>query len=863
MIIKPTHTLFKRISLVFLFALVLATFVTVVIASADVKEASLACGTFPVNAGDAAELTEAIDCFNAETAAGAYEINLTADIPLTASLVAIDNSSAGVMLNLNGNGFKIDGQNITGTRPIAIYTDTVATLKDIVITGGFIDAIDGALRPEMSGGGIVSYGDLTLENSQVISNVAEYWGGGIFSESSAKLTIIDSKIANNRAAREDGGGLQNFGTLILDNSVVEGNIAQRFSGGIGISVGSSSVKITISNSSILNNVSQQGAGIYNRNAHTLISNSIISGNVASAEGGGIFNNRAGALLTITHSTISDNSAVNAGGGLHNNIQADLVILNSTISNNSTNGSTDSGAALFNASASKVALQNSTISGNTGDYALANRGTIGIVHTTIVSNSSGIGFKNLTATVPSQVVMANSVIANHAVDCSNDETGALLVNTNNLIETDAAGAESCASGSTLNGDPELMPLGDNGSNTFTHLPSDTSPLLNAADTAACDAMIGGSIDQRGLPRPSDSCDIGSVELIAGITVNNVTVTGVNSGSVNAVFTLTRDDTDDAMSVIVNTADGTATAGEDYTPVVSQTVSFAANGAASKTVSVAILGDNEFEGDETFKLLLSDAVNVAIIDKEGIGTIKENKTIKLTLSAPASVVEQDSGTSDYEFTFTLESATAAPFDLTYTTQDGTAMVGDADYEFRTGTLNFSGDAGSAGAESFTVKVSGDTKSEADETFSVLVTAISDPDVGVTPASLEAVIKNDDEPIVSLAAATYSALEDDGSVVVRVELSSQYSETITVDVKTADGTALAGSDYTAVDQTLSFAAGETAKDVTISIADNESGEDDETFTVALSNITGGAPGTVVTATVTIAGDGESLIYLPLINR
>ena len=856
----------KVFGVIFLLTSVLMIFTAVTVINANQTQAGFACGSFPVNVANQAELDEAIGCFNGETTAGNYEINLTADIPITSSLLAINNSSTGISLDLIGNGYKIDGQNISGTRPIAVFTGTVVTLENLEVTGGHVAEIIGAERNLMSGGGIINYGDLTLDNTTIISNVAEYWGGGIFSEDGSKLTIKNgSRIADNRTVRQDGGGIQNFGTLIIDSSVIEGNEAKRDSGGIGIST--AGVAITISNSSILNNSAIEGGGIYNRNGVVLLSNSVISGNVASQNGGGIFNNRGSAVMTVTTSTIVGNLANKAGGGIHNNDGARMVVMNSSILSNRADGSADSGGAIFNETESSLAMQNSTVSGNVADYAVTNEGMMGLAHVTIASNSDvaatgGVGFKNLTATVPSQVVMHNTVIADHVLDCSNDQAGALdstVNNLNNLIETDAA----CSNGTTLSSDPQLLPLADNGGATLTHLFAETSPLLNGADSTSCAALVGGSVDQRGLMRPAGACDIGAIELIAGISVDNVMVTGVNSGTVNAIFTLTRNETSEAMSVVVNTADGTAKAGEDYTAVVSQTVSFAAGGAVSKTVSVPVLGDIELEGDETFKLLLSNPVNVAIIDNEGIATIKENKTVKLTLSGAGSIVEQDSGTSDYVFTFTLDSPVPSGVNVTYTTMDGTAMVGDADYEFRTGTVNLVGDAGAIGAATVIVKVSGDNKSEADETFSLVVTGIDVAEVGVAPVAFEAVIKNDDEPLVNLSSDVYTATEAAGSVVVRVELTSEYSETITVDVKTVDGTALAGSDYTAVDETLTFTPGQTAQDVTILIADNENGEDEEAFLVQLSNITNGIAGSQTSAAVTIAADENSLIYLPMILR
>lgn len=76
----------------------------------------------------------------------------------------------------------------------------------------------------------------------------------------------------------------------------------------------------------------------------------------------------------------------------------------------------------------------------------------------------------------------------------------------------------------------------------------------------------------------------------------------------------------VTVVVNTSDGTATAPGDYTPAVSQVVTFAP-GVSSQTVSVATATDNVAEGDETFTATLSNAVNAGIATGTATGTIND--------------------------------------------------------------------------------------------------------------------------------------------------------------------------------------------------------------------------------------------------
>ena len=71
--------------------------------------------------------------------------------------------------------------------------------------------------------------------------------------------------------------------------------------------------------------------------------------------------------------------------------------------------------------------------------------------------------------------------------------------------------------------------------------------------------------------------------------------------------------------------------------------------------------------------------------------------------------------------------------------------------------------------------------------------------------------------------------------VTLDRAPSDTVTVDYATADGTATAGSDYTATSGTLTFAAGETGKTVSVPILDDAHDEGSETLTLTLSNPSG----------------------------
>ena len=95
----------------------------------------------------------------------------------------------------------------------------------------------------------------------------------------------------------------------------------------------------------------------------------------------------------------------------------------------------------------------------------------------------------------------------------------------------------------------------------------------------------------------------------------------------------------------------------------------------------------------------------------------------------------------------------------------------------------------------------------------------------------VRNDSpEPELSIDNVTVG--EGDGTAEFTVTLGLASGEAVTVDYATSNGTALAGSDYTAASGTLTFAAGDTSKTIDVTVTDDSLGEEDEDFTVTLSN-------------------------------
>jgi chitinase len=218
------------------------------------------------------------------------------------------------------------------------------------------------------------------------------------------------------------------------------------------------------------------------------------------------------------------------------------------------------------------------------------------------------------------------------------------------------------------------------------------------------------------------------------------------------------------------------------------------------------------------------------------------------ADVSVTEGSTGTTNANFTVSLSKAATTPITVGYTTTNGTATAG-TDYTAASGTLTF---AAGVTTQSIAVKVAGDTTVEPDETFTV--TLANPTGATLSRATATGTIKNDDTvalPGVSIADVSVT----EGSTGTTnanftVSLSKAATTPITVGYTTTNGTATAGTDYTAASGTLTFAAGVTTQTIAVKVAGDTTVEPDETFTVTLTNPTG-ATLSRATATATIKND------------
>ena len=120
-------------------------------------------------------------------------------------------------------------------------------------------------------------------------------------------------------------------------------------------------------------------------------------------------------------------------------------------------------------------------------------------------------------------------------------------------------------------------------------------------------------------PPDTATRASVKSGSALTVTDARARESTDAALTFEVTLDRP-ASEPVTVDYATADGTATAGDDYR-AASGTLELAA-GETSKTIEVAVHADTEDEGEETLTLSLSNAVGAQIADGEATGTIQDH-------------------------------------------------------------------------------------------------------------------------------------------------------------------------------------------------------------------------------------------------
>ncbi len=288
----------------------------------------------------------------------------------------------------------------------------------------------------------------------------------------------------------------------------------------------------------------------------------------------------------------------------------------------------------------------------------------------------------------------------------------------------------------------------------------------------------------------------------IAINDITVTEGDTGTVNAVFTVSLSNASASIvTVDYVTANDTATAPNDYVAVPSTTVTFNPGGALSQTVTVVVNGDTIDEGaSEQFFVNLSGATNSTIGDAQGVGTITDDDNAPVIAINDVTVTEGDSGTVNATFTVSVNSTATSDITVNYATTNDTAAA-PADFDAVTSTtLTFV--TGGSLTQTLTVVVNGDTIDEgASEQFFINLASAVNATIG-DAQGVGTITDDDNAPVISINDVTVTE-GDSGTVnaTFTVSLSNASSSTVTVNYATANDTAVAPADFTAGSGTLAF--------------------------------------------------------------
>jgi hypothetical protein len=284
----------------------------------------------------------------------------------------------------------------------------------------------------------------------------------------------------------------------------------------------------------------------------------------------------------------------------------------------------------------------------------------------------------------------------------------------------------------------------------------------------------------------------------LSINDATVTEGNTGTVNAVFTVTLSAAwNQTVTVRYSTADNTATtAGNDYQPK-SGTLTFAP-GVTSQTITVLVNGDRVGETDESFFVNLDSPTVASIADGQGVGTILDDEP-RITIS-DVSLKEGNTGTTNFNFTVSLSAAYTATVTVRYATADGTATVANKDYQAKSGTVTF---AAGVTSQTITILVNGDKTKEPNETFYVnLSNAVS---ALITDSQGVGTILNDDRggngQAPTAAAPAASGVEN-------VSAALLAGETHSPSISAAPSAVVRTREAAAVDQVIAVLDGERSR-------------------------------------------------------
>jgi uncharacterized delta-60 repeat protein/uncharacterized repeat protein (TIGR01451 family) len=326
----------------------------------------------------------------------------------------------------------------------------------------------------------------------------------------------------------------------------------------------------------------------------------------------------------------------------------------------------------------------------------------------------------------------------------------------------------------------------------------------------------------------------------------------------------------VSVNFSTLAGSALPGLNYV-TTNGSLTFDENDI-SKSFPVQILQGSQFEGNQTFSLLLSSVTGGATLagpTNVPVTIIEDH--VGVSFVSPFYVVSELSG--NVSLTVYRQNGTNGVTTVNYSTTNLTAQAGSNYVGVTNGTLTFNpGEV----YKSITIGVLHDPRVTGDVSFGVnlfnpsapaqlgapsfATVLLQDAETGFSIASTNLVFITNADLSISTN-ASFGVLKSSGSnVVITVARFNPNTGTVGVNYATADGTALAGVNYIANNGALIFSNGIAFQTVEVQIISNQVVEGDRTFTFYLTNATPTNVASLMTpyvATVTITDDVAGLSF------
>lgn len=403
------------------------------------------------------------------------------------------------------------------------------------------------------------------------------------------------------------------------------------------------------------------------------------------------------------------------------------------------------------------------------------------------------------------------------------------------------------------------------------------LATAAVNSANDVVVGGLFSQVGSTEDRGRKHLRSnfARLVGtGVGATNgpgniqftINKSGVNENGGSKTISVTRmnQSTFGDVNVFARTSDGSAVAGQDYTALTNSSVAIVTistnsqNKSVDASFTVKITDDTVIEGDEDFfvdilgvqgilnvngEIIRPDAAFGAISREQVVIHENDIETPKIGFAKAEYDVDEDDGVATIEVYRTGNASLRVQATYTATSFVGTngpSATPGVDFVETTDTLVF---APGQTNRFFTVTIKDDELTELDE---IIGLKLSRPaggavlDTNATTARLNLIDNDLPSGKIDFRLSNYTVTEGQPYIELELRRSGGNVGLISVDYTTVDGSALAGSDYVAVSNHLTWNDKDISiKTVRIPILNDEIVETNKAFTVQLINPS--APGIV----------------------